>query len=130
MRTLARLFSVIATAFIALYFYLPAVRAFIPNTSAVTVAAHGTADQDTVTAVTNLVTPGTTVAELMAKGFTPDSIIKPDDGTVVYLYRNVRYVISHGGAADGVPVRIKNGPGPDLKVVFAENRVVDWQFTR
>lgn len=86
------------------------------------------ADEDTVTAVTDLIVPGMSAAELLSKGYRADKVVKNEDGSVTQVFRNVRYVIKRGGPAHDLPVRIIGGLGTDLNIVLLNSRVVIWRF--
>lgn len=86
------------------------------------------ADEDTVTAVTNLIVPGMSAVELLSKGYHADRVVRGPDGSETHVFRNVRYVIKRGGQGHGIPVRIIGGLGTDLSIVLVDSLVVGWRF--
>lgn len=85
-------------------------------------------DDDTAACVKEFIVPGMTAAELLSKGFRADRVVKNEDGSVVQVYKNVRYVITRGGPDHGLPVRIEGGLGFDLAVKLVAGRVQSWRL--
>ena len=122
MKSTRSLFSslVLSFAFLALAIFA------LPSFAQAATPATGNADENTVTAVTALVAPGTTAADLIAKGFRPDSVLKAADGSVTQVYKNVRFVIN---PVTDLTVRVQGSFGAELSVKLVADKVVSWQFS-
>lgn len=82
------------------------------------------ANEDTVTALAKVVTPGAVVADLRRLFGAPDKVVQVETDTVEHTYRGIRYDIVRGGHANGLPVLYKSGdfaPGSTtVRVTFVK----------